>query len=295
MERSETISELAKALSAFQGELKPAIKSEENPFFKSKYADLASVWDTVRDPLAKNGLSVTQTLDNDPIKENILIVETTLLHSSGEWLSSSLKMPIVKNDAQAIGSLISYARRYSLSAILGVSAEDDDVEETTDHEKVEKAQDAKVEHWCVKHNIAFRKQTGKDGLSHWYSHRLPDGSWCNEQTTGARDNPKDMSGEGEIIKPVGAVTTQPSQWPPKSSLEQEVVKQPPETLGIDIDAILEEMVRKGQKTAGEQRAWIARTFPGTAVSGKLAEIIGKLSPEQQQALCSKLNELAEPS
>ncbi len=136
------------------------------------------MWGAIREPLAKNGLSVTQTLGNDPVKENILIVETTLLHSSGEWIASKLAIVLSKTDPQAIGSAISYVRRYSLSAILGVSAEDDDAEATTDH-KEEKAAGKSVpgEHWCAEHNTAFIRHENAKG--EWYSHQRGNG-WCSE-------------------------------------------------------------------------------------------------------------------
>lgn len=125
MPTSTTISEIAKALSAFQGELKPAKKDEVNPFFKMKYADLASIWGVVREPLAKNGLSVTQLPHTESEK---LFLTTLLLHSSGEWISSEMPVIAQKADSQSIGSALTYARRYSLSSMLGVAAEDDDGE-----------------------------------------------------------------------------------------------------------------------------------------------------------------------
>jgi hypothetical protein len=116
--RSEQINELAAALSKAQGEMKNAPFDKKNPHFGSAYASLASVRDTVREPLAKHGLSVTQTLEDDRLV-------TTLMHASGQWVESSCRMP-QSAKAQEIGSYLSYMRRYSLSALLNISADSDD-------------------------------------------------------------------------------------------------------------------------------------------------------------------------
>jgi hypothetical protein len=123
MNKSESIANLADALSKAQAEMEGAKKDMANPFFKSKYADLASVWDACREPLGKHGLSVSQMPET---RDNQVIVYTILMHSTGEWLASELAMAPTKNDPQGIGSCITYARRYALSAIVGISPEDDD-------------------------------------------------------------------------------------------------------------------------------------------------------------------------
>lgn len=120
---SETLSKLAGALSAAQGEFPMVAKEAENPFFKSKYADLASITKAVQPILKKNGLAVVQTMED---VESGVMVRTTLLHSSGEYISGLLRMKPVKEDPQGMGSAITYARRYSLSAILGIATEEDD-------------------------------------------------------------------------------------------------------------------------------------------------------------------------
>ncbi len=86
---------------------------------------------------------------------------------------------------------------------------------------------------------------------------------------------------------------QPSPQPPQDAPEAKTSHDSKQTGGIDIDALLQQMIDKGLKTAGEQRTWIGKTFPGTVVSGPLAIIIGRFSPEQREALCKKLAELAE--
>ena len=124
MNKSESIKELATALAKFQGEIKNPANTATNPFFKSKYAPLSDVLNAVRPILSKNGLSVLQSPSGDG--EHI-IVTTTLIHSSGEWIESpELVLKADKATAQGAGSAITYARRYALSAILGISSEDDD-------------------------------------------------------------------------------------------------------------------------------------------------------------------------
>jgi hypothetical protein len=120
METSESIKELATALCKFQGAVEKIRKTEENPFFKSKYADLSSILDAIREPMAENGLSFVQC----PTGEDELM--TMLMHTSGEWIKSSYTMKPVKNDPQGRGSAITYQRRYALSAILGLNIDEDD-------------------------------------------------------------------------------------------------------------------------------------------------------------------------
>lgn len=122
-ERSVSVTKLAAALSKAQAQIEAVHKDSNNPYYKSKYADLASVWDAIRAPLTSNGLSVLQ----EPTSENgCVALITTLLHESGEYTRSRLRIPVLKQDAQGYGSAITYARRYSLQAIAGVAPEDDD-------------------------------------------------------------------------------------------------------------------------------------------------------------------------
>lgn len=132
MRKSESIKELTIALAKAQGSMCPAKKESENPFFKSKYADLAAVWEACRKSLSDNGLAIIQTTD---MVENNLVVITTLTHSSGEWVEGVLPINPVKLDPQGIGSAITYARRYSLSAIVGISVDDDDGESAMGRDK----------------------------------------------------------------------------------------------------------------------------------------------------------------
>jgi hypothetical protein len=125
MKKSDSISAIATALAIAQGQMRGAIKDSANPFFKSKYADLASVVEAIRTAFAANGLSYIQTVE--PSDKDEVRVETMLLHSSGEWIACGmLALPVNKADAQGYGSALTYARRYSLSAAVGVAPEDDD-------------------------------------------------------------------------------------------------------------------------------------------------------------------------
>ncbi len=123
MNKSESIAKLTEALCKVQRELQSARKGSTNPYFNSKYADLSAVWDVCRQPLADNSLAVCQVMKNT---ESGLSLETILLHTSGEWISGEMAIHPVKSEPQAIGSAITYARRYQLAAILGVTVEDDD-------------------------------------------------------------------------------------------------------------------------------------------------------------------------
>lgn len=126
MEFSAQINELATALAKAQAEIGNAKKSSKNPFFNSKYADLAEVLDTCREVLSKNGLSVVQPVGQ--VSDKSIEVHTLLMHSSGQWVKSSMNIPMTKLDPQAAGSAITYARRYSLAAMVGIAQVDDDGE-----------------------------------------------------------------------------------------------------------------------------------------------------------------------
>lgn len=126
MEKSVSITELAKALIKIQVALKPAIKDKTNPFLKSRYADLSGVWDVCRTLLQENKLGVIQVCGIDAMGVHL---ETVLVHESGEWISGRYPLkPVRPDDPQALASAVTYARRYTLAAILGIVTEDDDAE-----------------------------------------------------------------------------------------------------------------------------------------------------------------------
>lgn len=126
MNRSESIKNIAIALSKFQSEIKNPTNTKLNPYFKNTYAPLEEVLNTVKPILTKYGLSVIQ-MPISEVESGSIGVVTTLLHESGEYLESSpFLLRADKNTAQGAGSAITYARRYSLSAMLGIASEDDD-------------------------------------------------------------------------------------------------------------------------------------------------------------------------
>lgn len=124
-EQSTEVGALFGALAKAQGEIEGAAKGKENPHFRSKYADLASVWDACRAPLSKNGLCVVQ----QPFTRGALAgIRTQLGHESGQWIACVATTTPKDNGPQAYGSCLTYLRRYGLSAFVGVAPEDDDGE-----------------------------------------------------------------------------------------------------------------------------------------------------------------------
>jgi hypothetical protein len=129
MNASPTITAIAPALVAAVGELAPVSKDATNPAFRNKYASLDAMMEQVRPVLARHGLAVLQSVthpETDAGRVVGIAVETRVLHTSGEWLAGLVTLPVEKSTAQGTGSAISYGRRYGLSALLGLTAEDDD-------------------------------------------------------------------------------------------------------------------------------------------------------------------------
>lgn len=126
MKKSEEINEIALALNKAQAEMGGAVTDANNPFFKSKYADLGSIIKVIKPPFANNGLSYAQF----PITEESRIgVETVIMHSSGQFISNEFTMNVPKADPQSAGGVISYCRRYALQAVCGIPAVDSDAED----------------------------------------------------------------------------------------------------------------------------------------------------------------------
>jgi hypothetical protein len=123
MPQSETIGKLAQAIAQAQAELKPVKREAKNPFFNSKYADLASIWEALK-PFHAHGIAISQIPFD--AGEGMIGIETQLSHESGEWIAGKLALPVSKEDAQGVGSAITYARRYALGCMTGVVTEDDD-------------------------------------------------------------------------------------------------------------------------------------------------------------------------
>ena len=123
MKMSETIAELATALSKAQGQIDDASKSADNPYYKSRYADLAAVRAVIREPLAVNDLAIIQA---PRVVSGGAEVETMLVHKSGEFMSETLFMPAGKSDPHGYASAITYARRIGIMSLLALAAYDDD-------------------------------------------------------------------------------------------------------------------------------------------------------------------------
>jgi hypothetical protein len=124
VETSEQINEIATALARAQAEIKGAKKDSDNPFFKSTYADLASVREACVPQLTSHGIAVVQSPATR--EDGSVAVTTTLLHTSGQWMRGTVSAKPKDDGAQALGSVITYLRRYSLAAFAGVAPEDDD-------------------------------------------------------------------------------------------------------------------------------------------------------------------------
>ena len=123
-DQSRSVGKIAKALALVQSEVKGAQVNAKNPFFKSKYADLYEVINSCKDILSKHEIAFVQS---NRFREGIFLIVTKLVHSSGEWFSSEIAMPIPKNATpQQIGSLQTYGRRYGLSSLVGIAQFDDD-------------------------------------------------------------------------------------------------------------------------------------------------------------------------
>ncbi len=152
---AEDIKELCTALSKAQGQVENATKSTANLFFKSKYADLASVWDAIREPLSSNGLSVIQ----QPIDGGVggITLRTVLMHASGQALESQFTMPVKPNaSAQDVGSALTYARRYALMALVGIAPEDDDGNAASGRQAVKAPPQVDWNQRATEYNAAFK-------------------------------------------------------------------------------------------------------------------------------------------
>ena len=174
---STEIGQISEALAKAQGQIQGAMEDSKNPFFKSDYADLTSVWKACKKPLSENGLAVFQSLIYD---NGIQFVITTLSHSSGQWFKSMMQVKPNKDDMQALGAAITYARRFSLSALIGMypKGEDDDAESTMDR-------DEKPINLVIPHGYDHKKVDQYiDGLSKHY------GKGPSTIKKQAMDNPK---------------------------------------------------------------------------------------------------------
>ena len=122
---SETIGKLAGALAKAQGDMTMVEAKSNNPFFNSKYASLSAVLEVALPKLNANGIALVQGNRWDAV-DNGFYITSMLMHSSGEWIKSEIRMPISKKDAHGIGAATTYGRRYLLSSMVGVAQADDD-------------------------------------------------------------------------------------------------------------------------------------------------------------------------
>jgi len=132
MKTSDNIEKLAGALCQAQSAMTGAKKGANNPFFKSNYSDLAMVIEAINQPFSDNGLCFVQGAE---MNENRVSVVTRIIHISGQWIESETQLPPTKNDAQGVGSAISYAKRYGLQALAGVPSVDDDGNQAVKQQK----------------------------------------------------------------------------------------------------------------------------------------------------------------
>ena len=164
MKMSETIAELATALAKAQGQIDDASKSADNPYYKSRYADLAAVRAVIREPLATNDLAIIQA---PRTVQGGAEVETMIVHKSGEFMSETLYMPAGKNDPHGYASAITYARRIGIMSLLALAAYDDDGNTAVDSVKNQApAKKANPELAAEGMNIA--KESGSKALADWW-------------------------------------------------------------------------------------------------------------------------------
>lgn len=123
MDTSQNIDALAEAMAKAQGEIKNAVKDGANPFYGSKYPTLESVREACVGPLSKNGIAVFQSPSTDGAKVS---VDTLFVHTSGQWVKGTMTAQAKDDSPQAIGSAVSYLRRYALQSFAGVAPDDDD-------------------------------------------------------------------------------------------------------------------------------------------------------------------------
>jgi hypothetical protein len=122
--QSHDLNELATALAKAQAEIEVAGRKETNPFFKSKYADLAELIKVSRPALTKNGLAVMQQILTD--EDGMTWLHTILTHTSGQWIETRMRVVPTKNDPQSFGSCVTYLRRYSYAALINIAVSDED-------------------------------------------------------------------------------------------------------------------------------------------------------------------------
>lgn len=161
MRTSESISKISAALVKAQGELNAVHKDGNNPHFRSKYATLQNIVESTRDTLRKHGLAVVQTFNETD--GTYISLNTTVIHESGECISGTFSMRPSKVDPQGLGSATTYARRYALSAILGIVTDDDDDGNAASQPTGDRALQGKYESRSASSDLPWLNAVGKDG------------------------------------------------------------------------------------------------------------------------------------
>lgn len=128
---SEQIDQIASALADAQADLGIVFKQSQNDAFGSKYADLTRVWEAFQRVGPRHGLSVVQMPGHYDASARTMVMSVKLMHNSGQWLGGDMSMPLSRGDAHAYGSACTYARRYSLAALIGICPHDDDGNEAS--------------------------------------------------------------------------------------------------------------------------------------------------------------------
>jgi len=118
IETSESIDKLSAALAKAQSEFKTAKKTATNPFLKNNYSNLSDIYQAVKPALAANGISLVQSSDLQD--GNVQVTQTRLIHTSGQWMQTTMSMMVGKTDPQSMGSLLSYSRRYAITQALSI-------------------------------------------------------------------------------------------------------------------------------------------------------------------------------
>lgn len=193
MEKSVSITEIGKALAAFQKKMNPIKKDSKNPFFKSSYASLFTILEHIQVPLSECGLSFAQF----PSGENGLT--TILMHESGEYLQAEYTMRPSKDDPQGRGSAITYQRRYALGAILGLNIDEDDDANEASQTPANKSENGKEKPWLNKWDSVKKTTTTKE----WDNtiKKLSDGTITIDTVRGAYKLSKELEAELKKIEP----------------------------------------------------------------------------------------------
>jgi len=294
--RSDTITELATALAKAQGTMKAAEMNAVNPFLKNHYADLGSIIEAARPAMTANGLSFVQA---PAITDAGITLETMILHASGEWLASSMTLPVDDkkglSSAQASGSVITYLRRYALAAMLGIYADKDDDgnDASNGHDKLPELRktssvqviDARPAPTCPKcHGPMWDNRGTPDKPK--LNPKGPDYKCKNKECDGAIWPPKDTPAERQEVagRPAGNGHDEP---PPVDEFDDI----PGAAEAPITDALRKAMFAQAKKVYGDNsnefREWVHAQYHVASSNdltvGQANEIINKLRKQSQPA------------